>query len=87
MLKDEIEKVVEMYCDGTYNGLSHGHLIEYFSDGVTTPQTLADELFESIKRLLIMRAVDECLICGTKFIFAGKHVSGALVCGNCGTRH
>ena len=58
-IKKEIEQVVEGYCDGTYQGLSHGHLIEYFGEGSNkTPQTLADEIMVVIKRHLTKRVPD-----------------------------
>lgn len=58
-IRKEIEQVVEGYCDGTYQGLSHGHLIEYFGEGSNkTPQTLADEIMVVIERHLTKRAAD-----------------------------
>ena len=55
-IRKEIEKVIEGYSDGTYQGLSRGHLIEYFSDGSKNPQTLVDEIMVVIKRHLTKRA-------------------------------
>jgi hypothetical protein len=50
-IRADVEKIVEHYCDGTWNGLKRATFIEYFSDGTNGPQELADRLIEYIGRL------------------------------------
>jgi hypothetical protein len=50
-IKKEIEKIIEDYCDGTYNGLEHANFIEYRSDG-KTPQDMANELIKLFRTLV-----------------------------------
>jgi hypothetical protein len=49
-IREEIEKIVDGYCDGGWGGIEKAHFIEYYSNGRKGPAELVDDVVAYISR-------------------------------------